>query len=85
MFKKRKKAVSEDKPVIVNVERKPSLVIGCESSNRCADYIIMKSTLESELSKAITEKNLAIAEKEAFVNLLNRLCPDWRQKVEVTK
>ncbi len=82
LFRKKKQ---KDKPIVVNVERKEQLVLGCESSNRCADYIVMKSTLEEKLNKAIVAKNVALAQKDAYIHLLDELCPDWRQKAVVEK
>ena len=82
MCLKRKKAAVEDKPVIVDMRPKP-LVIGCENSNRCADYIVMESTLREQLDKMRVERELAVAQKEAYINLLDNLCPDWRMKATV--
>lgn len=82
MLFKKKKAVVEDKPVIVDMRPKP-LVIGCENSNRCADYIVMESTLREQIDKMRVERELAIAQKEAYIRLLDKLCPDWRLKATV--
>jgi len=83
MHFKRKKAAIEDKPVVVNVERKEALIVSCSSINRCADYIIMESELNQKLNKMRVEKEVAIAQKEAYIRLLDKLCPDWRLKATV--
>lgn len=60
---------------------KTDIVFGCNSKNVCAEYIVMKSNLMKQLEKARVEKELIIAQRDAYENALDELCPDWKQQL----
>lgn len=60
---------------------KTDIVLGCDNKHICAEYIVMKSNLMEQLDKIRVEKELAVAQRDAYENALDELCPNWKQKL----
>lgn len=60
---------------------KTDIVLGCDNKHICAEYIVMKSSLMEQLNKIRAEKELAVAQRDAYENALDELCPGWKHRL----
>lgn len=76
----------------LELPKQTDIVYGCTETECCSEYIMMYTQMSGKLrdledsrKRTIIDNELLRFERDSLVNILDRLCPDWKNQIRGTK